>query len=69
MESHARDGTRDTTAVAEELRSRRNDPAIAIDQPERLLPLARGNKATPLRHGQVHEVTGDLGLLEHGNRT
>lgn len=55
--------------IAEELRSRRNDQAVAIDQPERLLPLARGNEATPLRHDQVHEVTGDLSLLEHGNRT
>jgi len=55
--------------VAEEHRSRRNDQAIAVDQPERLLPLTRGNEGTPLRHDQVHEVTGDLSLLEHGNRT
>jgi len=44
-------------------------PAVAVDQPERLLPPARGNKAAPLRHDQVHEVTRDLSLLEHGNRT
>ena len=55
--------------VTEEHRSRRNDQAVAVDQPERFLPLARGNEAAALRHDQVHEVAGDLSLLEHGNRT
>jgi hypothetical protein len=62
-------GTARRLKVTEELRSRRNDQPVAVDQPERLLPPARGNKAAPLRHHQVHEVAGDPSLLEHVNRT
>jgi hypothetical protein len=49
-------GTARRLKVAEEPRSRRDDQAAAVDQPERLLPLTRGNQATPLWHDQVHQV-------------